>query len=49
MNDVEQRKQELRQKYILIREKITDKIEKSRVITNKVMENKTYKNGNRIC
>lgn len=49
MNDVEQRKQELRQKYILIREKITDKIEKSRVITNKVMENKTYKNARLVA
>ena len=48
MNNVEQKKQELRHKYILIREQITEKIEKSKIITSKIMENETFKNAKLI-
>ena len=49
MNSMELDKQELRKKYTLIREKITNKKEKSAIIIDKIINNKTFINSKIIA
>jgi len=49
MNEIIAQKQELREKYKLIRNNIIDKANKSKIITNKVIEDINFKNANVIA
>lgn len=45
MKEIIKRKQRLRRKYILIRNSVQDKIKKSELIMNKIIEENSYKNA----